>query len=445
MTGRGDDDVSTRVEISTFNGTYKQRQPGLYMQRIRIPCGRITADQWRLLADLTDTHCGSAPLHLTTRQDIELHDIPEAAIPTVRARLADGDLYTIGTGGDSIRNITVCPDCDLKPAGVDLAEGIANIYAYLVSLPIAGDLPRKFKISFSACTQACAQPYVNDLGFVLGSDGRFVVIGAGSLGPRPNLGIVLRQSLAPEQVAPYCAAVLELFVRHADRQNRRKARLRHIRERMGDTAFIEAVEQCFAHRSRKRSLPQFPIAHSRTTLPFVEPLCPPLGDLTADAARQLANEIDDQGLVCRIGLHQDILLRSARPSRLTRPLVDLTGRPTIVCCPGNQSCPHGLADTKALVRRILDSDIAPALAGRCIHIGGCPNRCTHAAVAKMGFIGRQRTVDGVRREAFQTFSDGGQGRTDALAQPGPVLDADQVLDRLRAWAQSPASDRPTPS
>ena len=48
-------------------------------------------------------------------------------------------------------------------------------------------LPRKFKISLSACQEGCGQPFINDLGLVAtrrsGTWG-FRVIGAGSLGAR---------------------------------------------------------------------------------------------------------------------------------------------------------------------------------------------------------------------------------------------------------------------
>jgi len=423
--------------IDKRNGTYPQKQPGLYMQRIRIPGGRITAAQWRVLAAVTEAYCEGAPLHLTTRQDVELHDVPGDSVPAVRARLEEADLHTVGACGDTIRNITLCPTCDLKPAGVDLAAGVGALHAYLISLPFYDALPRKFKISFSVCGQTCAQPYVNDLGFVLRTDGRFTVIGAGSLGPRPNLGIVLRQRIELDEVAAYCAAVLEFFAEHGDRNNRRKARLRHVRERMGDEAFVSAIEQRFASWRNGGPFPVLVMRRTERVLPFAERLCPPLGDLTVAQARDLADVMDGQGLACRIGLHQEIFLRGAQPIRPAPSLADLSGRPAVVCCPGSRSCPQGLVDTQGLARRILSSDWAEGLADRCVHISGCPNHCAHTAVARMGVSGRRRTIEGATQEAFELFLEGGEGCSQVLSQKGRIVDADQFLERLKQWADSP--------
>ena len=89
------------------------------------------------------------------------------------------------------------------------------------------ELPRKFKVSLSACAAACGQPWINDLGFVAAQrDGRWGlrVIVAGSLGARPCTGIEWIDWIAPGEAVPCALAALTVFATHGDRQNRARAR-----------------------------------------------------------------------------------------------------------------------------------------------------------------------------------------------------------------------------
>ncbi len=66
-------------------GVYGQRQPGVQMIRIKLPHGRITADQLVRIADLSDTFA-TGNLHATTRQDIQFHYVKLADSPAALGR-----------------------------------------------------------------------------------------------------------------------------------------------------------------------------------------------------------------------------------------------------------------------------------------------------------------------------------------------------------------------
>src|SRR5580700_2393356 len=53
-------------------GVYGQRQTGVQMVRIKLPMGKLTAQKLRRIADVADEY-SSGILHLTTRQDIQIH------------------------------------------------------------------------------------------------------------------------------------------------------------------------------------------------------------------------------------------------------------------------------------------------------------------------------------------------------------------------------------
>ena len=53
-------------------GVYGQRQFGVHMFRTKLPYGRINAQQLRRMGELSNQYA-TGNLHLTTRQNIQLH------------------------------------------------------------------------------------------------------------------------------------------------------------------------------------------------------------------------------------------------------------------------------------------------------------------------------------------------------------------------------------
>ena len=66
-------------------GIYEQRESGTYMLRVRAPGGGILPDQLRRLA-LVSATWGNKLLHVTTRQEFQIHRVPiEAILPALRS------------------------------------------------------------------------------------------------------------------------------------------------------------------------------------------------------------------------------------------------------------------------------------------------------------------------------------------------------------------------
>lgn len=53
-------------------GVYGQRQPGVQMIRIKLPYGKVTSQQLKRICDVSDEY-STGRLHITTRQDIQIH------------------------------------------------------------------------------------------------------------------------------------------------------------------------------------------------------------------------------------------------------------------------------------------------------------------------------------------------------------------------------------
>src|SRR4028119_507777 len=97
-------------------GIYGQRQQGVQMIRIKIPFGRLTVKQLLRIADVSDEYA-TGNLHLTTRQDIQIHFVSLDRTPELWEKLSQDDITIREACGNTVRNVT-----GTYKAGVDPKE-----------------------------------------------------------------------------------------------------------------------------------------------------------------------------------------------------------------------------------------------------------------------------------------------------------------------------------
>lgn len=415
-------------------GVYPQRQEGLFMQRIKIFGGRIEWLQWRKVIALARRYSKRSTIHITTRQDIELHDIAGEHLQVIQKEMNEVGLNTYGACGDCVRNITVCTGCTYSSGSGGIFPVAKFVYENLRDYPC--DLPRKFKISFSGCPFACGKPWVSDLGFVLQRDGRFTVIGAGSLGPRPGAGIMLFSDVAPREVLPLCLATLEFFKEYGDRENRSKARLRHIREKLGDEEFKSRLTERFDRLRSSQQWPEVDIGVRQRNLKLLWRLQLPNGNIGLNEAIQLADAAESKEAGLRINMEHGLELFGAQTFTLPDNLSSLENLPVIICCPGLSSCSKALTDTWAPAEAIRKHLPNLNKSNLRINISGCPNSCAHSAIANIGLIGMRRNRDGRQVECFRVFTGGHNGTDNCLAQAGNVIFAEDVAGVIEGLLSS---------
>jgi len=434
-------------------GVYPQRPPGLLMQRVKVPQGRMRIDQWCGLAVLARDHTPGYPLHLTTRQDIELHGIRPEDLPAVQRGIAAVGLSGAAACGDSLRNIVVCPENGLRQGTWDVSPLAEAMQAVAESLPWIGRLPRKFKISISCCGQLCARPWINDFGLAVSADGRLRAILAGSLGPRPGLGLPAYDALEVGEILPLLIASLRLFYDEGDRANRGRARLRHVRERLGDEVFRQRIDELFRTEKASGVWPAPALRRVEIETPLAARLFLPLGDIAAEPALELGAAVEAAGAELRLGLEHDLLIFGTTPLAGSPQLCALREGPHVVACPGATWCTRGIVDSRAAALRIgaalsgglsqFSSDengtvpfCSAASDAPTVSVTGCPNNCPQAAVADIGLIGRIKKVGDRRVECFRLWAGGGKGQRPVLARElHPAVPADNI-PQVVAWLAS---------
>src|SRR5579871_6362930 len=145
-------------------GIYGQRQTGVQMIRTKVPGGALTANQLDQLALVADRYA-SGKGHLTTRQNMQFHFVGLTDVPDLLHLLADERLTTREACYNTVRNVTACPLSGLLPEEpFDVRPYAQRIAFAFLHKELTDNMPRKFKIAFSACSEDCMATSINDVG-----------------------------------------------------------------------------------------------------------------------------------------------------------------------------------------------------------------------------------------------------------------------------------------
>lgn len=434
------------------------------MMRIKIPWGGFTAEQLDLLADLGEEYSDGI-LHITTRQDVQLHYVDIEDTPDLMRRLAAVGITTREACGNSVRNVTGCPMAGVCPCeAFDTTPYAEATWRFLLGHRDVQDFGRKFKIAFSGCADgACGLVSMHDMGFIARTrevDGRiergFEVQVGGGLGAVPHVAKVLDPFVLEHEILPLTQAVARVYARLGEKTNRNKARIKFLVAKLGidelrrlvleERAALERDERWDEWVPTARRFQETPLAKPADDSPrdlgddfdrwcernvkaqrqagFVAvTLALPLGDLTSRQARRLA-DIARRFLrdTMRTTVEQNIVLRWVHASDLPALYEALaaiglarSGAESItdiVTCPGADTCKLGISASRGLGGELLEELTARGLQHDAdvqnlrIKISGCFNSCGQHHVADIGFFGSSRTVGNYRVPHFQLILGG---------------------------------------
>src|SRR5205809_4439149 len=219
------------------------------MQRIKIPFGGVTPDQLDTLADLAEEYADSV-LHVTTRQDFQLHYVHIEDTPSLMRRLAAVGVTTREACGNSVRNVTACPLAGVCRGEVfDVTPYAKACSKFLLGHPDTQGFGRKFKIAFSGCKhEACGLTSMHDMGCIAvkrlenGKERRgFELYVGGGLGAVPHQAKLFDEFLPEEELLPIAQAISRVFARLGEKKNRAAARIKFLITKLGIDEFRRLV------------------------------------------------------------------------------------------------------------------------------------------------------------------------------------------------------------
>ncbi|HEX6767126.1 MAG TPA: nitrite/sulfite reductase, partial [Polyangiaceae bacterium] len=434
------------------------------MMRIKIPFGKLNAEQLEVLADLAEEYSDHI-LHITTRQDVQLHFVHIDDTPDLMRRLAAVGITSREACGNSVRNVTACPIAGVcNTESFDVAPYAKAITFFLLGHEDAQDFGRKFKVAFSGCKEnACGLTNFHDLGCIAktrtenGVTKRgFEFYVGGGLGSVPYPAALFDEFLPEEELLPMSQAVCRVFGRLGEKENRSRARIKFLVKKLGIDEFRRLVLE---ERQKLRPDPRWTDFLSKLHADDEEPKKPgsplsagkrppgfeawfasnvqkqrqpgyaiatvtlPLGDLTPTQARAVADMARRySGDALRTTVGQNLLFRWVPEADLPTLYEELRaiglGEPgadtvtDITACPGTDTCKLGISSSRGLAGELrkrltlVEDKLEPAARELMIKCSGCFNSCGQHHVADLGFLGVSRNVNGRRVPHFQLVIGG---------------------------------------
>ncbi len=440
-TGYADVEEEDLVRLKWWGLYHDKPKVGTFMLRIKLPAGRITPEQLRAVGELSNLH-GRGAGELTTRQTIQLHYLELGSLPAVFDSLRAVGLTTVGACGDAVRNLTGCPVAGLAHDELfDVTALQDEVTAFFYGNPDYSDLPRKHKISISACAHRCNAPEINCIslvGAIRDGERGFAVLVGGGLSSVPRIARDLGVWIREDEALPVLRALLDAWKEDLRyRVSRVKARMKFMVDDRGPEGMREEVERRMGYALHDFALE--PLDHEPADHMGVEPehedglvtVGAPVhvGLVSGDQMLALADLAAGHGRDLRVTRQQnlvvtgvaDVELVSARLKEIGFPVDANRLRSSSIGCTGEPHCNFAVAETKTRLSTLiehLEDRFGEDVSELRLNLDGCPHACGQHWVGDLGFQGTTvRDDEGKRRQGYDVLLRGALGPAPAIGRP----------------------------
>ncbi len=441
-------------------GIYGQRQLGVQMFRTKIPYGKLTSAQLIRLAEVSQKYT-PGNLHLTTRQNIQMHYVKLDDGPAIWQELEEANVTAREACGNTVRNITGSPKAGIDPVELfDVSPYVQAVFKYFLRNPICQEMGRKIKIAFSSNDKDSAFGYFNDFGFIprINEQGEkgFKTVVAGGLGAVSMVAQTAYEFLPENQLIPFIEASLRVFDRYGERAKRQKARMKFLVKQLGLQGFMDLVQEEWKAIKNKKvdidtniieafagnenpnlssysdnitDISNYEIWKDTNTFEqkqkgyFGVYVKVRLGDIHGEKAIPFAKVVKDLASDdIRITINQGFLLRGVTEATLpylynALKALDLSdagfnSTADITACPGTDTCNLGVTNSTGLaneLEKVIYTEYAQLLHEENIQIkiSGCMNACGQHMASQIGLHGSSIKINGLVIPAMQIILGGG--------------------------------------
>ena len=439
-------------------GVYGQRQQGVQMIRIKLPFGKLTTKQLVRIADISDEY-SNGNLHLTTRQDIQIHHVSLDKTPELWAKLEQDDITLREACGNTVRNITASPEAGIDANELfDVSPYAQAMFMYFLRKPFGQELGRKIKIAFSNNDNDTAFTYIHDFGFIPKIENNqkgFKVLIGGGLGAQPFLAQTAFEFLPVNKLIPFIEAAIRVFDRYGERVSRHKARIKYLIHKIGIEEFIKLTieeEKAILNKAYqidentteiklptkfKINIPKPQVDEKEyadwlTTNTFIQKqegyfgvfIKIQLGNISSNIARELAKIVNlyayandfritiNQGLLLKYVVEEELpfLFYELKKINLATPGFNSVG--DITACPGTDTCNLAISNSTNIsveLEKVIYTEFPDLIYNHDIKIkiSGCMNACGQHSLAQIGFHGSSFKVGTIVVPALQVLLGGG--------------------------------------
>jgi sulfite reductase beta subunit-like hemoprotein len=425
------------------HGVCAQVQPEVFMIRVRIPGGVAPTAQVRGVARIAARYAEDW-LHLTTRQNVELHWVRDRTVPDVLDALARHGLSSRSACGHTVRNVMCSED-----AGVGLDEPFdcfpdARLISDTLvsrSAQLNTELPSRLNVALGGSPRCRHDALVSDAGLISTIvDGRpgYEVWAGGSLGKSPSLAVLLAPFVPREEIVAAVEALVDVYVARGNFDQPAKGRMKFLIEKLGADALRAAWQVAFDAARERRSDPVPPVevlaeADKREILRQIPPggwsagvrpqrtpglasvtIDLPLGDTCsseADLFCDLADRFADGHLT--FTRDQNVTFRNVPLARVAdiRAAIGERGlhlvgegrTAQIRACTGSAVCSLGITDSPGAGRGLAGNAALRRNAAVRVYVSGCPNSCAQHQIGDIGLAGSKVRVKGATTDGYQVY------------------------------------------
>ncbi|MFW6176791.1 MAG: NAD(P)/FAD-dependent oxidoreductase [Desulfohalobiaceae bacterium] len=210
-------------------GAILQRDEQSYAIAPHMPCGVVSAQQLRSIADAADKY-GCAALKVTSAARIALVGLKEEDIDKVWQELGMSPGAAVGV---CVRSVKACPGNTFCRLG---QQDSLNVGLELDKKYHGLELPGKLKIGVSGCPNQCAETCIKDVALV-GKKKGWTLLAGGSGAGKPRLADEIARDLDTDQALQMVQKIIELYQAQAKKQER----MGRMMDRLGVEEFREAI------------------------------------------------------------------------------------------------------------------------------------------------------------------------------------------------------------
>ena len=424
-------------KVSGGMGVYAHRGGAEFMVRLRISSGVITKEDLNTVYNFAVKY-NLKSIHLTTRQSIQLHSLSIDEICDIIEEGLKKDIYTRGAGGNFPRNVAMSPLSGVDPEeAFDVTQYAMKVNEHFLNKIHLYKFPRKLKVGFSSSEADEAHCTATDLGFLaVKKDGKefFRLFLGGGIGRNSALSIDFDELIEPKDIIYHVEAITNLFINEGDYENKAKARIRFIVERMGNDEFIKCYKKHLQEAKDKNNLDFIPLKRDnhKTGIKTVVKnprlfsqkqkglysvyFHPIGGNLNLDTMKLILDELDKtiNGEI-RLTMNEGLYIRNldGREAKawlkLTKKLGGETRLEQSVSCIGVPTCQIGVLNSQGTLQEIIkffrDNNFTKDIIPR-VRISGCPNSCAVHEIGEIGLTGKMKRVEGQSKNVFELHMDG---------------------------------------
>lgn len=426
------------VRLQWYGLYHDKPRTGTFMLRIKLAAGRISPYQLRIIGELARKFKNYA--EITVRQDIQLHYIRLEEIPWVIEKLKEANLFNLGACGDTVRNITSCPVCGIdKDELFDIEKPLQELSSFFYSYSEENrdyfDLPRKFKITISACPYHCNYPEMHDLAFIgtykNGREGFAVWVGGG-LSSTPRLARPLGIFVEPDKVLDIAREIINIW--RTDLENRKsfvKARIKYFIDRIGIEEFRQRLLKKL--NFKPESVNEEPKPIKRDFHEGIRPqkqkgfyyICFPIvaGRISGDQLLRIADVSQENNLLIRISQRQNIIIGNIFEDSIGEVVREMEkigvnlnhsrSKTFSIACTSDPFCNYSVGSAKETLIEILNylekevGDLEDIIIGS----DGCPHACAHHWLSDIGLQATYvRKPDGSIESGLNIILGGNYGK-----------------------------------